>query len=289
MTSGRNATSAKIGIVEGTSYVGMAFSGPLTVFAANNMGWRAAYAGVGLLALIVAAAALFLRDKSQLALPKTHSAIESDVTDKRPFRLPLISFAASAIGFLLYNFCKAFHSTWLPTILVESYGYTSASAASITFIQSILAPVASVFSGLISAVLLTQGFNLAAARLCANDLRICGGSLARSGSVYYERGCTPRNFLFRGCYINLSAHLERARRHFLTPWNGRPCLRLSQCYCQPWNDFKPCRCRLRPHPTRRSCKRTYFAGGSVRSRYYFIFGRLLGIEGTLRPLSAGAA
>jgi MFS family permease len=106
MTSGRNATSAKIGIVEGTSYVGMAFSGPLTVFAANNMGWRAAYASVGLLALIVAAAALFLRDKSQPALPITHSAIESDVTDKRPFRIPLISFAASAIGFLLYNSAK---------------------------------------------------------------------------------------------------------------------------------------------------------------------------------------
>jgi MFS family permease len=111
MTSGRNATSAKIGIVEGTSYVGMAFSGPLTVFAANNMGWRAPYAGVGLLALIVAAAALFLRDKGQPALPITHSAIETDVTDKRPFRLPLVAFAASALGFLLYNFCKAFHST----------------------------------------------------------------------------------------------------------------------------------------------------------------------------------
>jgi MFS transporter, ACS family, D-galactonate transporter len=177
MTSGRNATSAKIGIVEGTSYVGMAFSGPLTVFAANNMGWRAAYASVGLLALIVAAAALFLRDKSQPALPITHSAIESDVTDKRPFRLPLISFAASAIGFLLYNFCKAFHSTWLPTILVESYGYTSASAASITFIQSILAPVASVLSGLISAVLLTQGFNLAAARLLPMTFGFAAGAL----------------------------------------------------------------------------------------------------------------
>ena len=64
ITSGRNAASAKIGVVEGASYLGMAFSGPLTVFAANNMGWRAAYAVVGLLALVVAAAALFLRDKN---------------------------------------------------------------------------------------------------------------------------------------------------------------------------------------------------------------------------------
>ena len=183
MTSGRNATSAKIGIVEGTSYVGMAFSGPLTVFAANNMGWRAAYAGVGLLALIVAAAALFLRDKSQPALPITNSAVESDATDKRPFRLPLVAFAASALGFLLYNFCKAFHSTWLPTILVESYDYTSASAASVTFIQSILAPAASVSSGLISALLLAQGFKLAAARLLPMTFGFGAGSLLAAISL----------------------------------------------------------------------------------------------------------
>ena len=94
-----------------------------------------------------------------------------------PFRLPLIAFAASGLGFLLYNFCKAFHSTWLPTILVESYGYTSASAASVTFIQSILAPVASVLSGLISALLLAQGFTLAAARLLPMTFGFGAGSL----------------------------------------------------------------------------------------------------------------
>ena len=73
ITSGRNSTSAKIGVVEGMSYLGMAFSGPLTVFAANNMGWRAAYAGVGLLALPVAAAALFLPNKSEPHASKSHS------------------------------------------------------------------------------------------------------------------------------------------------------------------------------------------------------------------------
>jgi predicted MFS family arabinose efflux permease len=99
ITSGRNAASAKIGVVEGASYLGMAFSGPLTVFAANNMGWRAAYAGVGLLALFVAAAALCLRDKTQPDSPKTHLGTKSDVMDKAPFRLPLIAFAASALGF----------------------------------------------------------------------------------------------------------------------------------------------------------------------------------------------
>ncbi len=175
ITSGRNSTSAKIGVVEGMSYLGMAFSGPLTVFAANNMGWRAAYAGVGLLALVVAAAALFLPNKSEPHASKSHSVTEPD--DNSPFRLPLISFAACALGFLLYNFCKAFHSTWLPTILVESYGYTSASAASVTFIQSILAPGASVLSGLISAALLAQGLNLATARLLPMTLGFGMGSL----------------------------------------------------------------------------------------------------------------
>ena len=177
ITSGRTLASAKIGVVEGTSYLGMALSGPLTVFAANNVGWRAAYAVVGLLALVVAAAALFLPNKNYPDSPKTRSVAVSNVTHNSPFRLPLISFAAFALGFLLYNFCKAFHSTWLPTILVESYGYTSASAASVTFIQSILAPVGSILFGVFSAVLLVQGFNLATARLLPMALGFGAGSL----------------------------------------------------------------------------------------------------------------
>jgi hypothetical protein len=141
------------------------------------MGWRAAYAGVGLLALVVAVTAFFLPNKSAADWPTTHSTTKFDVTDSKLFRLPLITFGASALGFLLYNFCKAFYSTWLPAILVESYGYTSASAASVTFFQSILAPAASVLSGLISALLLAQGFNLAAARLLPMSFGFGAGSL----------------------------------------------------------------------------------------------------------------
>ena len=106
ITSGRNSTSAKIGVVEGISYLGMAFSGPLTVFAANNMGWRAAYAGVGLLALVVAAAALFLPNKSEPHASKSHSVTESrDAQFAIPFtthflcgicnRIPFIQFLQS--------------------------------------------------------------------------------------------------------------------------------------------------------------------------------------------------
>ena len=111
----------------------------------------------------------------------------------------------------------------------------------------------------------------------ADDPRIWDGVIARSNSTCAKRHCASRNFLLPGRYINFSAHLERSRRHFLAGCKDRPCLGLSQCYRQPRNHSKPRGCRLPPHPTERPCERADFGGGSVRFRYYFFFGRLLGI------------
>ena len=203
----------------------MAFSGPLTVFVANNMGWRAAYAGGRFASSCCRSGSSF--SAQQKRMPRAEKPFGHRLNDNSPFRLPLISFAACALGFLLYNFCKAFHSTWLPTIFAESYGYTSASAASVTFIQSMLAPAASVLSGIYLGGAACAGSQSCDGAALANDPRIWDGFIARSDSTCARRRCASRNFLLRGCYINFSAHLERSRRHFLTRCKGRPSLGLS--------------------------------------------------------------
>jgi ACS family probable galactarate transporter len=161
----RHAASSRISLVEAASYVGMALSGPLTVWIADQYGWRIAYAGMAPLALVVASLAPHLHEPEQLESNARPPKNRKVPLFHFPSELRVASFIACAFGFLFYNFAKSFSSTWLPAILVQSYNFTSAEAGALTFVQSMLAPIASISIGVLSGVLISRGASTPLARL----------------------------------------------------------------------------------------------------------------------------
>lgn len=164
-TSSRSESSARIGVIEGASYLGLALSGPLTVWLADAFNWRIAYGSVGALGLLVAAISPFLSNPNLVLTDGDRTFDGRPSESETPHRISFVVFISCSTGFLLYNFAKSFHSTWLPSILVESFGFTSSQAAWLTFAQSLAAPVMSILVGFVSASLLARGLGLSAARL----------------------------------------------------------------------------------------------------------------------------
>lgn len=184
LTSSRAASATRISIVEASSYLGLALSGPLIVLLANQYGWRAAYASTGVLALVVAIMGATFLKPARLYRPSDGQVAEpSDWSIASVFS---ISFVACGLGFLLYNFTKTFHSTWLPTILISSYDYSSLSAASLTFTQSIIAPIASILVGFCSSYILRKGFSIISARLIPMLFGFGAGSIVASAPFLTE-------------------------------------------------------------------------------------------------------
>ena len=146
-----------IAIVEGSSYVGMAIAGPITVFVAESFGWRFGYTLVGTMALLTLAASLTMENPPR----------EEEVATTRASltRQHLFLVCAIGLGFFLYNMAKSFYSTWFPTFLLQQWGFSSTDAASLTFAQNIAAPLGSLALAAFSASLLTKGWSVAASRL----------------------------------------------------------------------------------------------------------------------------
>lgn len=162
--SSRSMVSFKVGLVEAASYLGMALSGPIAIFLASRIGWQWAYLVIGSVGFMVFALSMFLEPVNGPE-PEPASGISSGADFvKQNYRL-FATVALWAAGFAGYNMCKTFYSTWMPTVLVEDRGWTSSEVASLTFIQSLIAPAFSIALGLCSALLLRRGLSLVKSRL----------------------------------------------------------------------------------------------------------------------------
>lgn len=150
-TAKRSNISSNIAVVEASSYVGMAISGPLSVLMANWYGWRIAYTGIGILGVFVIILSRWLEGE----LHEKGNCDHGSSSNYRASRVIPILMAGSA-GFLMFNYIKNLHSTWLPTILIEFYGYRSSDAAWLTFSQSLAAPVFSIIFGFMSSYLMSR-------------------------------------------------------------------------------------------------------------------------------------
>ena len=162
--SRREIVPLRISVVEGCSYIGMAIAGPASVALMEALGWRLAYAGLGALGLVVVAVAKFVPP----APVEPASRAPSRVSAFREF-VPVLALAC---GFFLYNLIKTFYSTWLPTLLIQSFSFTSWSAARLTFVQSLIGPFASVGSSLL-AVWLAQRMPVNRARFLMLAIGFC--------------------------------------------------------------------------------------------------------------------
>lgn len=142
-SSRREVVPLLISIVESCSYVGMAVAGPAAVALMGFYGWRSAYSTLGALGLVVAAVA-------QLVPPAPVETVTHRSVQTWRFA-DLVPILALAWAFFLYNLIKTFYSTWLPTLLIQSFAFTSWSAARLTFVQSLVGPLASIGSSLLAA------------------------------------------------------------------------------------------------------------------------------------------
>lgn len=168
--SRREIVPVRISLVEACSYVGMAAAGPASVALMEAYGWRSAYAMLGALGLAVVAVA---------RLVPSAPAEPSEPPLARPWGFSdIVPVLALACGFFLYNLIKTFYSTWLPTLLVQSFSFTSWSAARLTFVQSLVGPLASIGSSLL-AVRLARRLPLGRARFLILAIGFaCAASIA---------------------------------------------------------------------------------------------------------------
>lgn len=151
--SSESSRPFRIGVVEMCSYVGMAVAGPCTVFLAIHYGWHYGYGAVALLALLTSIIALIFFDNE----PKRAEFIK--VSFKWSWPLVFV-----ALGFLSYNFCKTFYSTWMPGVLNKQFGYTSQKIADFSFFQSLAAPLLSIALASISGLMIRCKIPLPIAR-----------------------------------------------------------------------------------------------------------------------------
>lgn len=162
--SRREIVPVRISLVEACSYVGMAIAGPASVALMGAFGWRLAYVGLGALGLVVVAVA-------QVVPPTPFEPVSQRPSRTWAFR-ELVPVLALACGFFLYNLIKTFYSTWLPTLLIQSFSFTSWSAARLTFVQSLIGPLASVGSSLL-AVRLARRMPVSRARFLVLAIGFC--------------------------------------------------------------------------------------------------------------------
>jgi len=175
LSTHRQRRPVTLAIVEACSYVGMAIAGPLSVYLAVAMGWQRGYMIVAAVGVLAVGASLHLKEPP-VAAPASADATKRGENFSRSQRLPL-ALLFVALGFFLYNFAKSFYSTWFPTVLVKEFGLSSMHAASITSLQALLGPLASVLFSALSVLLLHKGASVGLARLMPMGIGFCLGAV----------------------------------------------------------------------------------------------------------------
>ncbi|MGY2046619.1 MFS transporter [Methylobacterium sp. JK268] len=174
------------GIWASGSRVGSAMTLPLVAFLIANVGWREAFLVTGAIGLVwMAVWFLLYRDPARdpSVTPAQRALLEADYAAPPAGRR--IGYAAlfrhrtiwgMMIGFFCLNFVIYFYTTWFPSYLTESRGFSLAELGTLGMLPGLVAIPAGWLGGYLSDRLYAGGWSLTAARKTC----LVGGLLASS-------------------------------------------------------------------------------------------------------------
>ena len=182
----RSERGLATGIWASGSRVGSAMTLPLVAFLIANFGWREAFLVTGTIGLVwMVVWYLVYRDpKDHAAVTPAHLAVlEADYAVKAGAKkiryTELFKYRTiwgMMIGFFCLNFVIYFYTTWFPSYLTESRGFSLAKLGTLGLLPGLVAIPAGWLGGYLSDRLYKGGWSLTAARKSC----LVGGLLASS-------------------------------------------------------------------------------------------------------------